>query len=132
MPTRVVSGSGSSRRTVRRLEPLPDTTLVGIDGLVRVPTGELIAVQNGVRPNRVIRVALDEASEAVTEFTVLESSHLNMAAPSLGCLGPGGDFYFVGNANWTHFDEPGSTATPPRPVPIFKTKLTHDIPKKKR
>ena len=119
-------------RAVHRFEPLPDTTLLGIDGLVRAPTGELIAVQNGVRPNRVVRITLDEAGEVVTDLTLLESSHLNMTAPSLGCIGPGGNFFFVGNANWTHFDEPGSVATPPRPVPIFKTKLVPDAPPPKK
>ena len=119
-------------RAVRRLEPLPDTTLLGIDGLVRATTGEFIAIQNGVRPNRVVRITLDQTGDVVTEFTVLESSHLNMVAPSLGCIGPGGNLFFVGNANWTHFDEPGSVATPPRPVPIFKTKLVPDAPASKK
>ncbi len=119
-------------RAVQRLEPLPDTTLVGIDGLVRAPNGDLLAIQNGVRPNRVVRLTLDEAAENLTAFHVVESAHLNMVAPSLGCIGLGGDFFFVGNANWNHFDEPGATATPPRPVPVFKTKLTPDAPKKKR
>ncbi|MBI5769423.1 MAG: hypothetical protein HZA93_16635 [Verrucomicrobia bacterium] len=122
----------TATRTVRRIDPLPDTTLVGIDGLVRTPKGELIAVQNGVRPNRVVRLTLDDAAENLVAFTVLESAHLNLPAPSLGCLGPGGDYFLVGNANWNHFDEPGATATPPRPVPIFKTKLAPDAPKKKK
>ena len=119
-------------RAVRRLEFPPNTTLLGIDGLVRAPSGDFIGVQNGVRPNRVLRLTLDGAGESVATVAVLESSHLNMPAPSLGCIGPGGDFFLVGNANWTHFDDPGATATPPRPVPIFKTKLGLDAPPKKK
>ena len=119
-------------RAVRRLEPLPDTTLLGIDGLVRAPNGDLVAIQNGVRPDRVLRIILDGTNDAVVEMNILESSHLNLTAPSLGCIGPDGNFFFVGNANWTHFDEPGATATPPRPVPIFKTKLAPDAPPPKK
>jgi sugar lactone lactonase YvrE len=119
-------------RAVRPLEPPPNTTLLGIDGLVLAPTGELIAVQNGVRPNRVLRIRLDIADEAIERVEVLEAAHLNMVAPSLGCIAAGGNFFFVGNANWEHFDEPGATATAPRPVPIFRTKLAPEEPKKKK
>jgi sugar lactone lactonase YvrE len=119
-------------RAVSRLEPPPRTTLLGIDGLVRAPTGELIAVQNGIRPNRVVRLRLDPAGENLLGLDVLESAHLNMPSPSLGCLGPGGYFFLIGNANWPHFDDPGATATPPRPVPIFRTKIAAEPPKKKK
>jgi hypothetical protein len=117
---------------VRRLESPPNTALLGIDGLVRAPNGDLIAVQNGVRPDRVLRITLDSAAESVVAVAVLESAHLNMPAPTLGCIATDGNFFFVGNANWTHFDDPGATATAPRPVPIFRTKLVADPPKKKK
>jgi hypothetical protein len=55
--------------------------------------------------------------------TVIESAHLTMAAPALGCGATGGNFFFVGNSGWSRFDEAGSGPTPPRLVPIFRTKL---------
>ena len=110
-------------RAVRRLEPPADTTLIGIDGLGRAPNGDLIAVQNGLRPNRVLRIALDAGGEAIASVTVLESAHLTMADPTLGCVARGGEFFFVGNSGWARFDEAGAAATAPRPVPIFRTKL---------
>lgn len=110
-------------RAVRRLEPPADTTLIGIDGLVRAPNGDLVAVQNGLRPNRVLRIALEAGGEAVAGVTVLESAHLTMAAPSLGCIAAAGDFFFVGNSGWARFDEAGAGPTAPRPVPVFRTKL---------
>jgi sugar lactone lactonase YvrE len=119
-------------RTVRRLDPPPNAALGGIDGLVRTPEGEFIAIQNGVRPNRVLRLAIDHATEAVTRVDVLEAAHLNMASPSLGCLGPGGQYYFIGNANWAHFDEPGAKASAPQAVPIFVTKLKAEAPAAKK
>jgi hypothetical protein len=108
---------------VQRLEPPPNTALIGIDGLVSAPNGDLLAIQNGLRPNRVLRIALAAGGEAIASVTVVESAHLTMAAPALGCVGTGGNLFFIGNAGWTRFDEPGAPATPPRPVPVFRTKL---------
>lgn len=110
-------------RAVKRIEPPENTTLIGMDALVRAPNGDLIAVQNGLKPNRVLRIALDPGGEGVTAVTVLESAHLTMASPTLGCIARGGNFFFVGNAGWTKFDEPGAGPTPPRPVPILETRL---------
>lgn len=110
-------------RAVRRLEGPSDTTLIGIDGLVRAPNGDLIGVQNGLRPNRVLRLTLDAGGEAVASVVILESAHPTMASPTLGCVATGGSLFFVGNSGWSHFDDPGAPDTPPRPVPIFKTRL---------
>jgi streptogramin lyase len=79
-------------RAVRRLDLPSDTTLNGIDGLVRAPNGDLIAIQNGLRPKRVLQIALDPTGEVVTAVTILESAHLNMPDPTLGCLAEAGDF----------------------------------------
>ncbi len=108
---------------VARLAVPPNTTLIGIDGLVRAPNGDLIAVQNGLRPQRVLRIALTPDGEAVARVTVLESAHLTMAAPALGCVAEGGKFFFIGNSGWARFDQPGAPASAPRLVPVFKTKL---------
>ncbi len=110
-------------RAVRRLESPENTTLIGLDGLARAPNGDLLAVQNGLRPNRVLRIVLAAGGEAIDRVTVLESAHLTMAAPSLGCVATGGNFFFVGNSGWARFDEAGAGPTAPRPVPVFRTKL---------
>jgi hypothetical protein len=47
-----------------------------------------------------------------------------MGAPSLGCLGPNGDFYFIGNAGWTRFSAGDAQPSAPRIVPVFRSKLT--------
>ncbi len=108
---------------VSRPESPANTTLLGLDALVRAPNGNLIAVQNGVRPTRVLRIALDASGEGIAGVTVLEAAHLTMAAPALGCIATGGDFFFVGHAGWGRFDDAGAGSTAPRPVPIFRTKL---------
>jgi sugar lactone lactonase YvrE len=115
-------------RNVRRLESPPDTSLIGLDGLALTPEGQVLAIQNGLRPNRVLRVDLEGAAESVLAVSILESGHITMAAPSLGCLGTGGDFFYVGNAGWTRFEGTDGQPSTPRVVPIFRTKL----PKKKK
>jgi hypothetical protein len=75
----------------------------------------------------VLRIELEGAAETVAKVTVVESGHLMMAAPSLGCIGASGDFYFVGNAGWTRFENSDGQPSSPRLVPIFRTK----VPKKK-
>jgi streptogramin lyase len=107
---------------VHRLESPPQTTLVGIDGLVRAGNGDLIAIQSWSRPSRVLRLVLAPGGEAIAAVTVLEAAHLTMAAPALGCLGPGENLFFVGHAGWSNFDGAGASSTRPRPVPVFRTK----------
>jgi sugar lactone lactonase YvrE len=115
-------------RSVRRLAPPPDTTLIGLDGLALTPEGEVLAIQNGLRPNRVLKIELEGMAEAVASVTVLESGHITMAAPSLGCIATEGDFFYIGNAGWTRFENTDGQPSTPRPVPIFRTRL----PKKKK
>ena len=110
-------------RQVRRLESPPNTTLIGLDGLVVTSEGQVLAIQNGLRPNRVLRIEFEGAAERVEAVTVLESGHITMAAPSLGCLAVDGDFYYIGNAGWTRFENTDGQPSAPRTVPVFRTRL---------
>jgi hypothetical protein len=96
--------------------------LVGIEGLVVTADGSVIALQGDTRPTRVLRIELERGGAGVTRVTVLESAHLTLAAPGLGCLGPGGEIHFVGNGGWARFDADDGRPTEPRPVPVFKTR----------
>jgi Tetratricopeptide repeat len=124
-PLGIELGSGK----VWRLESPENTTLIGLDGLARAPNGDLLATQNGVRPMRVLRLALDAGGRAVTGVSVLESAHLTMASLALGCVA-GDDFVFVGNSGWSRFEDPEPKETAPRPVPVFRTKLESAVPPK--
>jgi streptogramin lyase len=119
-------------RAVRRMESPPDTTLIGLDGLVRAPNGDLIAIQNGLKPARVLRLTIDPNGESVAAVKVIEGAHLNMPAPALGCIATGGDLFFIGIAGWSRFEGEEVKATAPRPVPVFKTKLAVATPPKKK
>jgi pentatricopeptide repeat protein len=95
------------------------TTLFGIDGIYAVPGG-LIAVQNGINPQRVVRIALD-AGGAATAVHVLSSGHPSANDLALGQV-IDGRFDFVGNSGWALFEKTPSPAAP-RTVTIFSTPL---------
>ncbi|MSU70523.1 MAG: hypothetical protein EXS39_07075 [Opitutaceae bacterium] len=48
-------------RALSQLAAPPNTTLLGLDGLALAPDGSVLAVQNGARPKRILRLTLDAA-----------------------------------------------------------------------
>lgn len=82
--------------------PASDTD-AGIDGLYRYGD-ELIAIQNGIRPHRVVAFRLDDNGVGVTAIRKLASSLPEFDEPTLGVI-DGDDFYFVANSHWNRFDE---------------------------
>lgn len=70
---------------INALPTPPSTTLVGLDGLVAIPGG-VIAVQNGVEPQRVLRLALSPALDAITAVKVLASGHPDFTDLGLATL----------------------------------------------
>ncbi len=60
-------------------------TLLGIDGLYR-HGNSLIAVQNGVRPQRVLRLSLTGSGDKIERIDVLESSLPIFDDPTLGVI----------------------------------------------
>lgn len=88
------------------LMAVPDSvSLHGIDGLA-VSDGKLIAIQNGVRPHRILSVTLNEGASAVVDIAVVAKALEEWDEPTLGALGPDG-FYFVGNSQWPKYGKDG-------------------------
>ncbi|MBK9165561.1 MAG: hypothetical protein IPM21_16950 [Acidobacteria bacterium] len=83
-------------REITQMKPADQVTLLGIDGLYFY-AGKLIAIQNGVNPNRV--VAFVVADGAITSFKPLEANHSDFMEPTLGMV-VGDEFYFVANSQW--------------------------------
>ncbi len=79
--------------------PHPENAIVsGIDGLY-FHKGDLLAIQNGVLPHRIIRVHLNEKLDEIENVSVLEANNPLFNEPTLGV--PVGDiFYFVANSQW--------------------------------
>jgi hypothetical protein len=74
----------------------------GIDGLYR-HGNELIAIQNGARPHRVVALQLSENGDAISSSRLLASNLEQFDEPTLGVI-RSGDFYFVANSHWNRFD----------------------------
>jgi hypothetical protein len=92
--------------TVLFLETPEDLLVTGIDGLVLA--GEsLVGIQNGLRPNRVLRLRLDEERSRVVEGVILERAHPQFDEPTLGVLVDGA-LYYVANSQYRHFGRDGT------------------------
>ncbi len=86
----------------------PETTLVGLDH-VDFHRGALVAVQNGNRPNSVIRLRLSPEWDRILGVETLERGLASYSEPTLGVL-VGDDFYYVATSNWGHVDDDGKLA----------------------
>jgi hypothetical protein len=85
------------------------STLFGIDGLYTVP-GALIAVQNGVNPQRILRIGLDAAGDA-TDARILLSGHRDLIDAALGQI-INRRLHLVGNSGWGLFGKPDASPAP--------------------
>ena len=94
---------------LRWLRPGPQVALTGIDGLY-LDHGSFIAVQNGVTPERIVRISADLQTQ-----TVLEANWPGLGEPTHGMI-IGRDFYFLANTGWNAFDEQGKKVPGAAPV----------------
>jgi sugar lactone lactonase YvrE len=94
----------------------------GIDGLYRYG-GELIAIQNGIRPHRVVALQLSDDGLGIASSRMLASGLPEFDEPTLGVV-RGGDFYFVGNSHWNRFDAEGRLPDGLSGPIILKVRLT--------
>jgi hypothetical protein len=91
--------------------------LNGIDGLY-FDRRTLIAVQNGVSPERVIAFTLNATLSEITTETMIERSTGTLGDPTHGVV-VGNDFYYIANSGWDILDDhgnikPGSKPSAPR------------------
>ncbi|MDE3154474.1 MAG: hypothetical protein KGN76_05190 [Acidobacteriota bacterium] len=81
---------------VRRIAAPAGVWLGGLDGLSPVPGG-FVAVQIGVRPERVLGLRLDPQGRRLTAVDILEMNHPDYAGPVQGALDRGA-FLYVANS----------------------------------
>ena len=88
---------------------IPDNVAAqGCDGIYRVGN-DIIAVQNGIKPNRVIRLTFGNDWRAIEKLDVLEANNPVFDEPTLGVV-VGNKFYFIANSQWAAIDEDGQLA----------------------
>ncbi|HMT08434.1 MAG TPA: hypothetical protein PKA82_10550 [Pyrinomonadaceae bacterium] len=101
-------------KQIVQLKPAESVTLLGIDGLYHY-RGKLIAIQNGVSPNRVVGLTL--SGDSVTRFTTLEANHADFIEPTLGTIVED-EFYYVANSQWPFVSEKGVLEEPKLKQPV--------------
>jgi sugar lactone lactonase YvrE len=85
-----------------RLRVAASITDYGIDGLYR-HGDELIVIQNGTRPHRVVALQLGENGLGIASSRILASNLKTFDEPTLGVV-RGNEFFFVANSHWNRFD----------------------------
>jgi hypothetical protein len=105
--------------------------LEGIDGMVR-DGSILYAVQNGTRPERVVRFQLDAKGDEVIAWTLYEQGGAGLGEPTHGVIVDGG-FVFVSNSGWDRLgkDEKLKDSLSARPAQLRRVPLAEQATGKK-
>jgi hypothetical protein len=87
-----------------------EIALSGIDGLYLIQ-GALVAIQNGTRPPRVVRLALSPDGGAIVAATVLAASP-DLGEPTHGAI-VDDQLWFLANSGWSRFSDDGTLVSDP-------------------
>jgi sugar lactone lactonase YvrE len=107
-------------------QPTAACALTGIDGLTVVPGShptQLMGMQNGTTPQRVIRLTLNSAADAITNLEVLEANHDALGEVTHGVFAAR-DFYFIANSGWSFLGEHGNLKPGAHMTPATIRKMT--------
>ncbi|MBI2212931.1 MAG: SMP-30/gluconolactonase/LRE family protein [Acidobacteria bacterium] len=110
----------TATKKLARVNAAPDVTLIGIDGLLFVKGG-VIAVQNGITPQRLVRFAWDAKARSVTSWEALEANRPEFAELTLAADG-GDAIYFIATSQWESFREDGTLkeGATPREIVVMR------------
>jgi hypothetical protein len=86
---------------------------LGLDGMARYGS-DLIAIQNGFDPPRIVRVRIDESARDAVGNSTLQVLAVDTVdrripladEPTMGVVAPDG-FYYVANSQWEKVDDSG-------------------------
>ena len=95
------------------LAPQGRFALNGIDGLY-CNRNQLIAVQNGTSPERVILFTLDAPLATIVSEKIIERATPTLGDPTHGVL-IGRDFYYIANSGWDILDAHGNINSGAKP-----------------
>lgn len=106
---------------VKRMEVPADFPAFGIDGLASDGTS-LLAIQNGVNPNRLSRLYFDPTHTKIARWEILEMNHPQIDEPTLGVV-VGHDLYWIGGSQGNKIDAKPPKLDELKESVIFKTPL---------
>lgn len=105
-----------------RPEAPANASLIGIDGLIS-DGRHVYALQNGVAPQRVLRLTLDAGWGRIEAVEVLAANLPQLDEPTTGLV-HGGELVFVSRSQWSDFDGEGALKSPePEPALISRLRL---------
>jgi len=112
---------------IRKLVVPRDVNVGGIDGLYFHGADQLVAIQNGIRPNRLVRFWVNDTFSEIVGTEPIESSNRHFDDPTLGTF-VGGDFYYVANSQWPLYSADGSVKDPDRlrALVVLKAQIPSD------
>lgn len=115
---RVDRASGAATR----LEAPADASLIGVDGLIS-DGRHLYALQNGVAPQRVLKLTPDAGWGRIAAVEVLAANLPQLDEPTTGLVHDG-ELVFVSRSQWSDFDGEGAPRAPtPEPALISRLRL---------
>lgn len=105
-----------------RLEAPANASLIGVDGLIS--DGRfLYALQNGVAPQRVLKLTPAAGWSRIEAVEVLAANLTQLDEPTTGLVRDG-ELVFVSRSQWSDFDGEGAPRTPtPEPALISRLRL---------
>ena len=116
---RVDRASGAAERLIA-----PATaSLIGIDGVIS-DGRTLYALQNGVAPQRVLKLTPDADWRRITQVGVLAANLPELDEPTTGLVHDG-ELVFVSRSQWSDFDGEGAPRTA-EPAPALISRLRLD------
>lgn len=89
-----------------RLAAPADASLIGVDGLASDGRG-IYALQNGVAPQRVLKLTLDVNWSRIDVVEVMAANLPEIDEPTTGLVHEGG-LVFVSRSQWSDFDDDGA------------------------
>ena len=105
------------------LANLADAHLGGLDGL-QPYEGDLIGVQNGTTPQRIVRLRLNAAGDAVERLEVLQQALPGWNEPTNGTI-VGARLVYIATSNWPAYGDDGAApdAGALKPLTLMKLDL---------
>jgi sugar lactone lactonase YvrE len=110
--------------------PVPKTlALGGIDGLLQWH-GELVAVQNGMNPTRLMRFSLSDDGRSIADVHPIAANQSDLTVPTLAALA-GDTLYVIANSQKANYDRFGLLIERNKlqATKIYATAVNYELPK---
>ena len=96
-------------KSLIKLNTPKNALLKGVDGMYYYDNS-LIAIHNGLKPNRVIKYKLNDLGDEIESFTYIDKAREELNEPTLGVIVED-SFYYVANSPWWAYDKEGNLDT---------------------